>query len=259
MNGFVALEPSDLGWLLGLVGMAVALSRWQELGLEGQLLLASGRSLLQLLVVGYFLALVFDLDHPAAVLAVVAAMVTLAATVTRNRLSQKLTGLFPTIWASLLASTALTLSYVLASMVQPEPWYSPQYLIPLAGMVLGSATNSASLAGERLASAILHNRLEVETHLCLGATPQQAIAAYRREAIRIGLIPTLNQMLVAGIVTLPGMFTGQVLAGIDPLNAASYQILIFFAIAAANLMAAVLVTIGVCRRSFNENAQLRVE
>jgi putative ABC transport system permease protein len=123
-------------------------------------------------------------------------------------------------------------------------------------MVLGNSMNSASLAGERLSSLIQQNRREIETHLCLGATSKQAIAAYQRTAIQASLIPTLNQMMVVGIVSLPGMFTGQVLAGIDPLNAASYQILILFMIAFANLLTAILVTEGVYRHFFNAQMQL---
>jgi putative ABC transport system permease protein len=123
-------------------------------------------------------------------------------------------------------------------------------------MVLGQAMNSASLAGERLSSTKKSHRLEIETHLCLGATPQQAIAAYQKAAIRASLIPTLNQMMVVGLVSLPGMFTGQVLAGSEPLNAASYQILILFMIALANLITAQLVTEGIYRRFFSENLSL---
>jgi putative ABC transport system permease protein len=117
--------------------------------------------------------------------------------------------------------------------------------------------NGAALAGERLASQISQNRLEVETYLSLGATAQQAIATYRQDAIRVSLIPTLNQMFVVGIVSLPGMFTGQVLAGAQPLEAASYQILILFAIALTNLLTAILVAQGVSRQFFNRNEQLQ--
>jgi putative ABC transport system permease protein len=90
----------------------------------------------------------------------------------------------------------------------------------------------------------------------LGATPQQAIAGYQKEAIRASFIPTLNQMMVVGLVSLAGMFTGQVLAGSEPLNAASYQILILFMIALANLITAQLVTEGIYRRFFSENLSL---
>jgi putative ABC transport system permease protein len=123
-------------------------------------------------------------------------------------------------------------------------------------MLLGNATNGASLAGERLVSAIEQNRQEIETHLCLGATPKQAIESYRQEAIRISLIPTLNQMMVVGLVSLPGMFNGLVLAGVNPLNAASYQISILFAIVLTNLIANLLVTTLLYRRFFNQAAQL---
>ena len=255
-EGFLELDGMDLAWSFGMMGIAVVLSRWQRLGLAGQLLLAAARSLLQLLVVGYVLTLIFDLNHPLAVLGIIGIMLTIAAIVARQRIGQKIPTLLPLVWASLLASSALTLSYAMVLVIRPVNWYSPQYLIPLAGMILGNAMNSASLAGERLANLIERSRLEVETHLCLGATPQQGITSYRQEAIRISLIPTLNQMMVVGIVSLPGMFTGQVLAGIDPLNAAAYQVLILFAIALTNVMTAILVTQGVYRRFFNPNAQL---
>ncbi len=256
MDGLIELDPVDLALALGIIGMAIALSSWQRLGLEGQLAFATGRSLLQLLVVGNILAFIFALNNPWAVLTILGIMLTIAAIVARNRIGKKMKGLLPVVWGSLFASSALTLSYTILLIIQPQTWYAPQYLIPLAGMVLGNAMNGASLAGERLASAIAHHRLEIETHLCLGATPQQAVAAYRKEAIRTGLIPTLNQMMVVGMVSLPGMFTGQVLAGVDPLNAASYQILILFMIALTNLLTAVLVTQGVYRQFFNQNAQL---
>jgi putative ABC transport system permease protein len=256
VNELIQLNPADLGFALGMIGGAIALSRWQRLELEGQFLLAAGRSLLQLLVVGYVLALIFALDHPLAVLGLLGIMMTIATTVARNRISKKLKGLLPIVGSSLSISTALTLSYVLILIIQPETWYDPQYLIPLMGMILGNALNAASLAGERLSSTIEQNHLTVETHLCLGATPKQAIASFQKDAIRASLIPTLNQMMVVGLVSLPGMFTGQVLAGGDPLNAASYQILILFTIALTNLLTAILITEGVYRRFFNSSAQL---
>jgi putative ABC transport system permease protein len=252
----IELDWLDLGWTLGLIGLAIALSVWQRLDLEGQLFIGAMRSLLQLLVVGYFIALIFAINHPLAVLGILGVMSTIAAIAAKNRISQKLKGLFPLVWGSIFVSTSLTIGYAILLIIQPPDWYSPQYLIPLAGMVLGNAMNGASLAGERLVSLIQQNQREVETHLCLGATPKQAISTYQKTAIRASLIPTLNQMMVVGIVSLPGMFTGQVLAGIDPLNAVSYQILILFMIAFANLMTAILVTEGVYRRFFNEKMQL---
>ena len=105
-------------------------------------------------------------------------------------------------------------------------------------------------------NSINQNRLEIETHLCLGATPVQAIASYQKDAVRTGLIPILNNMVVVGLVSLPGMFTEQVLGGSDPLDAASYQILILFAIVLTNIIATVLVTQGIYKSFFNQDAQL---
>ncbi|TVQ45383.1 MAG: iron export ABC transporter permease subunit FetB [Gloeocapsa sp. DLM2.Bin57] len=256
MPNIIELDVEDLVYSLGIMAMAIALVRWHRLGLESQLILATGRSLLQLMVVGYFLTIIFALNNPLLVVLLLGVMLTIAAIVARNRISQKLKGLIPTVWLSLLAGSAFTLAYALLLIIQPNPWYEPQYLIPLMGMVLGQAMNSASVAGERLVSLITRNRQEIETHLCLGATPTQAIVSYRQEAIRAGFIPILNQMMVVGIVSLPGMFTGQVLAGANPLNAASYQILILFMIALSNLITLLLVTRGISRQFFNQDAQL---
>ena len=256
MNNVIELDVIDLALALGIIGMAIALSLWQKLGLETKLLFGAGRALLQLLVVGYVLDLVFALHHPIAVLMVIGFMLSVAAITARNRIDQKLSGLLPMVWLSLIASTGLTVAYVIVAIVQPPVWYEPQYLIPLTGMLLGNAMNGASLAGDRLINAMKQNQREIETHLCLGATPKQAIFNYQKEAIRTGLIPTLNTMMVVGLVTLPGMFTGQVLAGANPLNAASYQILILFAIALTNLIATFLITEGLYRRFFNQQLQL---
>ena len=256
MNNVIELDVIDLALALGIIGVAIALSLWQKLGLETKFFFGAGRALLQLLVVGYVLDLVFALHNWFAVLIVILLMLSVAAITARNRIDKQLQGLLPIVWLSLIASTGLTVAYIIVAIVQPPVWYEPQYLIPLTGMLLGNAMNSASLAGDRLINAMKQNHREIETHLCLGATPKQAIFNYQKEAIRTGLIPTLNTMMVVGLVTLPGMFTGQVLAGADPLNAASYQILILFAIALTNLIATFLITESLYRRFFNAKLQL---
>ena len=258
MDSLIELDLTDLVWALGMMAVAIGLSSWQGLGLEMSLAIATGRTVIQLLGVGYILAVVFALNDPFAVLAVLLVMLTIATITARNRISKKIPQLLYVVFGAIFFSTALTLSYTNLLIIQPESWYEPQYLIPLAGIVLGNAMNGAAIAGERLVSTINSSRLEIETHLSLGATPQQAVATYRKDAIRAGLIPTLNQMMVVGVVTLPGIITGQLLSGIDPLNAASYQILIMFMLAFANLVTTVLVTQGLCRQFFNTQAQLQL-
>ena len=258
MDSLIELDLTDLVWGLGMMAIAIGLSSWQGLGLEASLAIATGRTVIQLLGVGYILAVIFALNNPFAVLAVLLVMLMIATITARNRISKKIPRLLYVVFGAIFFSTALTLSYTNLLIIQPENWYEPQYLIPLTGIVLGNAMNGAAIAGERLVSTINSSRLEIETHLSLGATPQQAVANYRKDAIRAGLIPTLNQMMVVGVVTLPGIITGQLLSGIDPLNAASYQILIMFMLAFANLITTVLVTQGLCRQFFNTQAQLQL-
>ncbi|MEO8889973.1 MAG: iron export ABC transporter permease subunit FetB [Coleofasciculaceae cyanobacterium] len=254
----IKLDFIDLVWALGMIAVAIGISRWQKLGLEIPLANATLRTVVQLLGVGYILAVIFQLKNAIAVLLVIMVMLTIATITARNRIGKKIPQIIPILFASLFFSTALTLIYTNLLILQPETWYSPQYLIPLAGIVLGNAMNGAAIAGERLVSTINSSRLEIETYLSLGATPQQAVTTYRKEAIRAGLIPTLNQMMVVGIVTLPGMITGQLLSGVDPLDAASYQILIMLMLAFANLITTVLVTQGLIRQFFNEQLQLHL-
>lgn len=253
----IELTLTDLAFAWGAIAIAISLSFWQRLGLEWQLFIASFRTIVQLLFVGYILAIVFAADQPFLVLGILAIMLTIAAVVARNRISQKIPKLLFLVWGSILTSTALTIGYTNLLVIKPEVWYEPQYLIPLTGIVLGNAMNAAAISGERLVSTINASPLEIETYLSLGATSKQAVEKYRKEAVKAGLIPTINSMMVVGIVTLPGIITGQLLTGADPLVAAAYQILIMFMLALGNLTTALLVTWGLCRQFFNREEQLQ--
>ncbi len=253
----ILLQPSDLALAVGLVAIALALSAWQGLGLIGSILLASGRALLQLLILGYALALVFAWQNPWVVLGAVVLMVTVAAIATRNRVSKTLPNLMPIVWMTLFVTTVATIGYVNLLVIHPQLWYDPQYVVPLVGLGLGSAMNGAVLAGERFVRTLRSSRNEIETHLCLGATPKQAIAAYRVDAIKSGVLPTINSMMVIGIVQLPTWMGGQLLSGVPPLEAASYQILLMFMLTLATLLATLLVVEGLARQFFSPAAQLR--
>lgn len=246
----------NLVWAIGLMVLTIGLSLWLKLGLTWSLALATGRTIMQLLVVGYILAAVFDLQTPWAVVLILLVMLSIAARVAQTRISAKIPYLLPLIWVAMLLSVAVTLGYTIVLVIPATPWFAPQYLIPLAGIVLGSAMNAVAIAGERLVSSINNSRLEIETHLSLGATPQQAVSNYRREAIKAGMIPIINTMLIVGVVTLPGMITGQLLSGVDPLNAAIYQMVILFMLAFTTLLTTILVTWGLQRQFFNSAAQL---
>jgi len=253
----IQLTITDIAMALGLIAIAIGLSAWQKLGLEWQLLIATIRTIVQLIFVGYILEIVFTTKQPLLAIAIISVMLTVASVVARNKISQKIRRLLPLVWGSILTSTTLSISYTNLFVIKPEIWYEPQYLIPLVGIVLGNAMNGAAIAGERLVSTINSNPVEIETYLSLGATPEEAVNKYRKEAIRVALIPNLNQMTVIGIVTLPGIVTGQLLSGVNPLDAVAYQMLIMFLLAFANLVTSLLVTYGLCRQFFNQDAQLK--
>jgi putative ABC transport system permease protein len=256
MPDLIKLDLIDLVMAVGLIAIAIGLSAWEKLGLELNLALAAGRTILQLIVLGYVLDFIFALDNLGAVFGILAIMLTITAIVARNRISQKIPYVLPLVWGAIFLSTAVTLLYTNFLIIQPDRWYEPQYVIPLAGIVFGNAMNAAAVAGERLVSTINAVSGEIETHLSLGATPQQAVSQYRKDAIKAAFLPTINQMMLMGMVALPGITSGQLLAGVHPLDAISYEILIIFIVAAANLLTSILVTRGLCRQFFNSNAQL---
>ncbi len=243
-------------WAVGLILAAFAISSWQRLGLEGSLILAAGRTIVQLAVMGYVLAVVFaPPQSPFLILFVLAVLLIISAIVTRNRISQKLP-ILPWIVGSFLLTTIVTVGYVQFIVVQPQIWYEPRFLIPLGAIVLSQAINAATIAGERFFTALNSNTLEIETHLSLGASPQQAIAQYRKEAIRAGVLPVLNTMSIVGLATLPELLSAQLLGGADPIQATAFQIVILFMVAFSTLLVTVLITDGIWRNFFNDQAQL---
>src|SRR5262249_2564625 len=146
-------------------------------------------------------------------------------------------------------------SIALFVIVPVRPWYSPQHAIPLLGMILGNTLSGISLGLDRLGGELRARRTRVETLLALGATRWEAAREPIRHAVRTGMIPILNGMMVVGIVSLPGMMTGQLLAGIAPIHAVKYQIVIMFLIASGTALGVVAAVLLTYRRLFNEHHQ----
>jgi putative ABC transport system permease protein len=157
---------------------------------------------------------------------------------------------------AMLVGAGLTLAYVGAVVVHVSPWYDPRYLIPLFGMIIGNSMNGAALAAERLASEMELRRAEVEAYLALGASPAQASAEPVRRALTAALIPAVNGLMVVGLVSLPGMMTGQILAGASPLLAVRYQIVVAFMLAGAVAVTSAIVVLWYRRSFFTPAEQL---
>jgi len=234
----------------GLVSMAL------RLDLERRLALAATRTVVQLLLIGYVLRFVFDLDKPAPVLALMACMVFAASRAAVGRSRRTFRGATGLAFLTLALSGFVTTFTVTTAIVGVEPWYRPQYTIPLLGMVLGNGLTGISLCLDQLLEVLVERRAEVETELALGASRWEAARGPLADAVRRGMIPIVNSMMVVGIVSLPGMMTGQILANADPLDAVRYQIVVMFMLAAATSLGCILLALLVYRRCFNARHQL---
>jgi putative ABC transport system permease protein len=143
--------------------------------------------------------------------------------------------------------------------LRPDPWFAPQITIPLAGIVLGNVMNGVSVSLNAFNTGVVRERVSIEARLALGADRYLALKSMQRSALRSGMIPIVNQMSAAGIITLPGMMTGQILAGMEPFEAAKYQILILFLLAGGAGLGALAATYVAVRRATDERDRLRLD
>ncbi len=255
----IAIGWIHLGLASALVLVAVALSEFQHLGLTKRLVIGALRAVVQLTLIGYLLVWLFDTNRWYFVLGVLLVMVvtaTFAATGRHPGGPSAQRRLRPICFVSILIGSALTIAYVSAVVVDIKPWYNPRYLIPLFGMIVGNAMNGAALAAERLRSEMEHARAQIESLLALGASPRQASAEPARRAIVAAMIPTINSLTVVGVVSLPGMMTGQILAGSAPTLAVRYQLVVVFMLVAATSITATGIVRWYRRTFFTAAAQL---
>jgi putative ABC transport system permease protein len=232
-----------------------AISILLKLGLERRLLVAAVCTVIQLLLIGFVLEWVFRLDRWYVVVAMMSIMTLVAGIAAIERTGVRYPGIWVRGVAATWASSWVVAALALFVIVRVRPWYTPQYAIPLLGMILGNTLNGVSLGLDRLGSELSGKRDEVESLLALGATRWEAARRPIQQAVKTGLIPTINAMMVVGIVSLPGMMTGQLLAGTSPVEAVKYQIVIMFLIASGTALGTVLVVLLSFRRLFNDDHQ----
>ena len=242
-----------------LVGVAVLLSRVSRLALEKDLGLGAVRAAVQLIAIGYALRLLFAAEHPVAVFAVLAAMWVVAAWTSSRRAKHGPPSrvLFPYALAAIGVGAFVALVPVFVLVMRPRPWFEARYVIPIGGMMLSSAMNVVAQVFERLFASSRAEAATLEQYLALGATPEQAFAPYVKAALRAALIPTINGLVTVGLVSLPGMMTGQILSGTAPEQAVRYQLVVMYQLVAVAAVAGVLAATFARRLVFTRDAQLR--
>jgi len=255
----IQLNTIDLVIAALLVLTAGGVSLLLRLDMEKRLFIASLRTVIQLLLVGYILKYVFQINHSFGVLGISILMIYIASRTGVRRSSRKYDGITSQSFLSLLFCALITTIVVTSVIIGVEPWYKPQYFIPLLGMILGNSLTGISLCLDQFLQDLDLHRDEIEMELAHGASRWEAAQRPLREAIRRGMIPIINTMMVVGIVSLPGMLTGQILQGGDPFEAAKYQIVVMFMIAAASTMGSMGIALLSYRILFNKNHQLEYE
>jgi len=229
----IALSDLDLALAAGLVLVHAGLSLALSLGLGRQLTIAVARMVIQLALLGLVLQFLFEAVSPWLTLLAALVMIGFAGHEAVARLGRKFRGA----WghgigtASVLVAAMLIMIYALTVQIRPDPWYHPRYAIPLLGMVLGNTLTGISLGLNTLTATAARERAAIEAQLALGATIWCAMRPTLREAMRSGLIPIINAMVATGLISIPGMMTGQMLAGASPESAIRYQLLVMFMLA----------------------------
>ena len=256
---YIPISYGQLALAALLILINIALSVGLRLGLERRLWIASLRMVVQLLLVGYILEWVFALQNPGWVILVALAMTLMAGFSAVDRTRRRFRSIYWNSFISVLVAAFLVTGLTTSGIIQVKPWYDPQYLIPLLGMILGNALTGVSLAMDRFMEDLVSRRDQVEALLALGATRWEAAHSSIKEALRTGMIPTINSMMVMGVVSLPGMMTGQILAGASPNDAVRYQIVIIFAIAAGTALGTMGVVMLTFQVLFSNNHQLRLD
>ena len=258
-SGYIPINNWQIALSAALILINLGLSIALKLDLEKRLWIAAVRMIVQLLLVGYVLNWIFTLDNPLWVLMVAFGMVLIAGRAAVGRTRRRFNQIYWTSFLSILASSALITGLTVAGIIQVDPWYDPQYLIPLLGMILGNGLTATSLTLDRFMEDLVLRRDQIELLLSLGATRWEAARQSLREAVRTGTIPIINSMMVMGLVSLPGMMTGQILAGASPADAVRYQIVIIFAIAAGAALTAMGIALLAFFALFSSKHQLHLE
>jgi putative ABC transport system permease protein len=244
-----------LALTFSLVVIALLISYRQKLGMEKDMIIGSVRAVVQLTVVGFVLKFVFNIDNTLLTSIILILMVYNAAVVAAKR-GAGIRSAKRISFGAILIGLVITLGCLLTFQAIS---FNPSEVIPISGMVVGNSMVALGLLYRNLISLFKDRREEVEVKLCLGAKPRESARTLIRESIRTAMIPTIDSMKTLGIVQLPGMMTGLILAGTPPEMAIKYQIMVMFMLTGAVTISGFIASFWAYRSFFNDREQLTVE
>src|SRR6056297_534249 len=232
----------------------------EKIGHEKQIIIASFRMTIQLVLVGYVLTYVFEIPNPYITILILLVMEIFAIFNIYSRVERKLSSnLKLIIGISMFGGTLTSILFFLFIVINIDPWFMPQYFIPISGMLIGNSMTGISLGAQGLITGVNDNKERIENALMLGATPKAATKEIQNRSFYNAVLPTINSMIGMGIVFLPGMMTGQILAGAAPLTAIKYQIAIMMGILGSVTLTVYLMVKWGMNSFFNDRAQITIE
>lgn len=261
MGGPIPLETWEVAAAGGLVLLNAILSFRFRLGQEADWLIAGVRTAAQLSLMGLVLHFIFGQEKLWLTALAAVIMLAFAGREVMARQARKLPwreGYGLGLTAMLFASFTVTI-LALNTVIRPDPWHAPWVALPLLGMIMGNTMTGTALALNTLTDTLYRDRRAIEARLALGHPFPQATRPAVRHAMRTGLMPIINSMSAAGVVSLPGMMTGQILAGADVGTATRYQILIMFLIAGGTGLGVILAAFGGLRLLSDNRHRLRLD
>lgn len=241
-----------------LLLIVIAISAYLRLGIVKTLLIAGTRTITQLSLIGLILAWVFARENAWQVLMILTIMTLIASFSAKNRVKYPYKGLLFDSTVSLAFATSIVTIIAITLILKISPWYNPQYIIPILGLILGNSLTAISLTNNDLINSIHDKQALINSRLSLSATPIESVYDLIKSAIINGLTPTINSMMVVGLVSLPGMMTGQILAGADPTQAVRYQIITMFLICTGSTLSCTLSALLIIRRFFDARGRLQI-
>ncbi|GLR09955.1 iron export ABC transporter permease subunit FetB [Mixta theicola] len=247
-----AISNASLALAFMLVLVALIISQKEKLGLHRDILWSVARAIIQLTLVGYVLHTLFDFNNRWLTLSMVLFICINAALHARKR-SKRIGKAFGISFIAIASGTGLTLTILVLSGAIA---FVPMQVIPISGMIAGNAMVAVGLCYTQLNQRFVDNRQKVEEMLSLGASVKQASATLVRDSIRAALIPTVDAAKTVGLVSLPGMMSGLIFAGIDPVLAIKYQIMVTFMLLGTAAISAIIAAWLGYRRFYNARAQL---
>ena len=237
-----------------LVIIPIFISYKEKLGLEKEIVVSILRAIVQLIIVGYILDVIFGLKNPICTLILILIMIVNAAVNTKKR-GRGINKVFTISFVSILIGASVTLSILVISGVIK---FSPNEIIPIAGMIISNSMIAIGLSYTNLNNSFKNKREEVEVKLSLGADVKEASKSILRDSVKVAILPTIDSAKTLGIVSLPGMMTGLILAGVSPLTAIKFQIMVTFMLLSASAVSTIIATYLCYKDFFNERKQLKI-